>query len=218
MKVVVLGASGRTGACVLDEALAAGYSVTAIVRTPSKVTKKHANLQLVQASVFSSEELTAAFKDHDAVVSVLGFSRTLGFSFRAEGYSESMRAIVAAMRATNISRLVVMTAYYTDLTSGRGVMYNWFIIPMIKEVLKDMKVMEDWLMTEVQDIDWTVARPGILTNRAKLDQVPLQEEGAQFVADAKASTAIPRANVAAFIISQVQETDHTRKVVAIAVQ
>ena len=37
MKIVVFGASGRTGLQVVEQALAAGHQVTAFVRTPSKI-------------------------------------------------------------------------------------------------------------------------------------------------------------------------------------
>jgi len=40
MKIVVLGETGTTGALVLDEALAAGHQVVALVRRPEAVAAR----------------------------------------------------------------------------------------------------------------------------------------------------------------------------------
>ncbi|XP_037083178.1 uncharacterized protein LOC119103665 [Pollicipes pollicipes] len=217
MKIVVLGASGQTGQCVVTQALEQGHSVTAIVRNPDKIKQKHDNLSVVKADIFSAEELTAAFQGHEAVVSALGFSRS---DNPVTGYTESMKAVAAAMRAAQLQRLVVMTAFYTDITSaqGRGFLVNWILIPLIKRVLTNMREMEEWLAAEAQDLRWTVVRPGGLSNRALLAQTPLQQADAQFVADPAAATMIPRANVAQFMLAQLPEDTYTRQVVAIAVK
>ena len=44
MKIAIFGASGMVGQDILNEALARGHQVTAIVRSPSKLTVQHANL------------------------------------------------------------------------------------------------------------------------------------------------------------------------------
>ena len=217
MKIAVLGATGQTGQHVVSLALEQGHSVTAVVRNPDKVQQKHDNLSVVKASIFSAEELTDAFKDHDAVVSALGFSRT---DNPVTGYTESMKAAVAAMRASNVKRLVVMTSFYTDIVSGSngGFFVNWILIPFIKRVLMNMREMEQWLESEVQDLEWTVVRPGGLANKPLLDQTPLQEEGSMFVSAPGVAMSIPRANVANFMVSQLEDSPYIRKTVAIAVK
>jgi uncharacterized protein YbjT (DUF2867 family) len=47
MNLVVLGASGRTGSLVVEQALAAGHTVTALVRSPEKLTTGNPNLRVV---------------------------------------------------------------------------------------------------------------------------------------------------------------------------
>lgn len=67
-------------------------------------------LQVVNGDIFSQESLTACFRGADAIVSCLGFKRSSAVS----GYSESIKPIVAAARAVDIQRIVVMTAYYSE--------------------------------------------------------------------------------------------------------
>ena len=46
MKLVVLGATGGIGLCLVEQALNANHQVTAIVRDPSKLTFNHENLKV----------------------------------------------------------------------------------------------------------------------------------------------------------------------------
>lgn len=48
MKLVVFGATGGTGIQIVEQALAAGHTVTAFLRTPSKLSIQHSNLVLFQ--------------------------------------------------------------------------------------------------------------------------------------------------------------------------
>ncbi|XP_043230944.1 oxidoreductase tpcG-like [Amphibalanus amphitrite] len=217
MKLAVLGATGQTGQHLVSLALGQGHSVTAVVRNPDKLQQKHDNLSVVKASIFSAEELTEAFRGHDAVLSALGFSRS---DNPVTGYTESMKAAVAAMRASGVKRLVVMTSFYTDIVSGGngGFLVNWILIPLIKRVLMNMREMEQYLESEAGDLDWTVVRPGGLSNRTLLDQTPVQEEGGMFVSEPGVAMSIPRANVANFMLSQLQDSPYVRKTVAIAMK
>jgi uncharacterized protein YbjT (DUF2867 family) len=47
MNLVVLGATGRTGRLVVEQALAAGHTVTALVRSPEKLPTGSPNLRVV---------------------------------------------------------------------------------------------------------------------------------------------------------------------------
>ena len=47
MKILILGATGPTGQCLVTQALDAGHDVTAAVRTPSKMTTTHDNLKVI---------------------------------------------------------------------------------------------------------------------------------------------------------------------------
>ncbi len=51
MKLTIFGATGGTGAQVLQQALAAGHTVTILVRDPAKVTTQHPQLTVVAGNV-----------------------------------------------------------------------------------------------------------------------------------------------------------------------
>ena len=58
MRLAILGATGLTGTQLVQQALAAGHSVTAVVRNEAKMTIRHDNLNTVVGDVFSQDFLT----------------------------------------------------------------------------------------------------------------------------------------------------------------
>jgi len=72
MKLLVFGASGRTGRRVVDQALQQGHVVTAFARDPAKIPQAHANLHVVRGDILNRESVDAAMAGQDGVVSALG--------------------------------------------------------------------------------------------------------------------------------------------------
>ena len=74
MRLVVFGATGGTGRCVVDQALAAGHQVLAVVRNPGAIATRHPQLEVLKADVRDSATFRSALVGADAVVNALGFS------------------------------------------------------------------------------------------------------------------------------------------------
>ncbi len=72
MNLVVLGATGRTGRLVVEQALAAGHTVTALVRSPQKLTTRNPNLRVVAGEATDAAAVSRALDGADAVISTLG--------------------------------------------------------------------------------------------------------------------------------------------------
>ena len=58
MKLFVIGATGRTGEEIVQQALARGYHVTAFVRSPEAVTMRHERLGVLEGNVTDEEQLS----------------------------------------------------------------------------------------------------------------------------------------------------------------
>eukprot|EP01137_Pigoraptor_chileana_P000187 Opistho-2@35909 len=69
--IFLLGASGRTGRIILDEALRQGHKVTAFVRNPARITVQHEHLRVVGGSVYDFASLEKAYAGEDVFVSAL---------------------------------------------------------------------------------------------------------------------------------------------------
>ena len=80
MKILVLGATGRTGRLFIHKALEEGHSVTAYVRNPDKALTllgTHPNLTITPGDLNDTERLTAASAGQDVMVSILGQKATV---------------------------------------------------------------------------------------------------------------------------------------------
>jgi putative NADH-flavin reductase len=71
MKLLVLGATGKTGQLVLAAARRVGHDVTVLVRDPARLPST-AGLMVVTGDATSGTDLGRALAGQDAVVSVVG--------------------------------------------------------------------------------------------------------------------------------------------------
>src|ERR1700719_2858188 len=70
MKVLVIGAAGKSGEALVNEALAAGHKVTAFVRGAARYKK--ANVRVVAGDVLNAAAVGVAVAGQDAVIDALG--------------------------------------------------------------------------------------------------------------------------------------------------
>ena len=79
MKILALGASGRTGSLFTRKALEEGHTVTAYVRNPDKAAAllgEHQNLIIVPGALNDAERLATVSSGQDVMVSILGQKAT----------------------------------------------------------------------------------------------------------------------------------------------
>lgn len=72
-KIAIIGATGRAGSQLLEEALRRGHSVTAIARNPAKIGNR-AGVVSKAVDVLDGAALQAAVAGHDVVISAALFS------------------------------------------------------------------------------------------------------------------------------------------------
>merc|ERR1712226_1506709 len=206
MKLAVLGATGPSGKFFTSQALAARHHVRAIVRNPSKLSDlKHDNLIIKEASIFDARQLQTEFSDVDAVVSCLGASPTLPWK-PISLWSESIKAITDAMKASGKRRLVCMTSagLHIDYEQKAGMIYKFIIKDyVLGTVFVDMIRMEKYLEENSDGLEYTIVRPSELTNVPLMEKDPVIKDHIQW--DSSLSLRIPRANVAKVMLEAVTE-------------
>ncbi|XP_071955691.1 uncharacterized sugar epimerase YhfK-like [Antedon mediterranea] len=177
LKVVVLGATGKTGSQVVQGALKRGHNVLAVVRNQSKITQKHDNLKVVSGNVMDSDFLAQQFKGSDVVVSCIGTNTpTL---FKVTLYTDTMGSILQAMRTAEVKRLVTVTAWGTkyDPQDHGPFWMEWLLNTfLIGRILRNMSEMEDNIMTQCGDIAYTIVRPPGLQDTPGTDKQIIAEE------------------------------------------
>jgi len=174
MKLTIVAATGGIGRLLLEQAVVAGHDVTAVVRTPSRLTRP-VHAVAADLSVASPDELEPALVGADAVLSALGPRSKADAGIASRG----TRALVTAMVRTGVRRIVAVSAapVATVASPGRpnpsrhdpgdGFFMRHVAIPMIVNLLRDVYVdlalMEDILRDS--GLDWTAVRPPRLTDK-----------------------------------------------------
>ena len=200
MNLVVLGATGRTGSLVVEQALAAGHTVTALVRSPEKLTAGHSNLRVVRGEATETAAVSSALEGADAVISTLGGKGSV--------IADSTRAIVTAARKAGVSRVVVLSTFAAErdrLDAGTRLLTGIGMGAM----LKDKSVGEEMLRRS--DLEWTIVYASLLSNGPVSGSVVVLPEGAKRGLSQK----ISRADVAAWMVQAATGAQHSRSSVGI---
>ena len=71
MRLLVLGATSRTGRQLLDQGLAAGHALTAFARCPAVLAAYATRLRVCQGDVTDPASVTRPVADQDAILSAL---------------------------------------------------------------------------------------------------------------------------------------------------
>ena len=72
MNVVIIGASGGVGRCLVEQALAEGHQVTAAVRNPASMNRTHERLHVLTCNVMDETSVCQALEGQDVVFCTLG--------------------------------------------------------------------------------------------------------------------------------------------------
>src|SRR5258708_2049830 len=95
MNIAIFGASGATGTLLTQRSLAAGYNVTALLRTPEKFPLRE-QVHVIQGSPFDLPSVSETIEGADVVLSTLGAN-----SLKKEDVLErAVPQIIAAMQQT----------------------------------------------------------------------------------------------------------------------
>ena len=102
--LLILAATGATGQLVLSQALAAGHHVTALVRSPEKITTSHPNLTVIAGQPTDATEVKRGLDGADAVISTLG-------AMKGTLMTDTTRALLAATHDGDTRPIVVMSTF-----------------------------------------------------------------------------------------------------------
>jgi putative NADH-flavin reductase len=200
MKLFVIGATGRTGQEIVQQAIARGHDVTAFVRSPETVILRHERLFVVKGNATDENQLSEAMQSHDAVVSALGPREVFKPSSLLH---DSALATTRAMQRSGVKRLLILSAaaHFPGIP-------NRIVSFILRNHMRDSLAMEK--VVQDSGLDWTIARPPRLTQEQNTTY--RSREGA---APRKCFT-LSRKAVAAFMLDAIEQKKHFQKIVGIA--
>src|SRR4029077_7333372 len=153
MNIVVLGATGGTGRLVVEQALAAGHTVTALVRSPEKLAVRNPNLHVVAGQATDPSAVARVLDGADALISTLGGGGSV--------ISDSTRAIVDAAHKAGVSRVILLSSFLVERHRFNPVTRLLTGVAM-GSMIRDKSAGEKALRES--NLDWTIVYASFLTD------------------------------------------------------
>jgi putative NADH-flavin reductase len=156
MRIAVFGGTGRAGSAVLDEALARGHEVRALVRKPSKPDVRRPGLEVVQGGFEDTDALDHTLEGADVAITAIGITSTA----RPTLLEDSVRAIRAGMRRAGIGRLIVVQGAHLAFPGDPNNPGQRLLQAIMGVAMRPLALDGHRLVTLLQadDCDWTVIR------------------------------------------------------------
>ncbi|QQS42874.1 MAG: SDR family oxidoreductase [Acidobacteriota bacterium] len=207
-RLLIIGATGGTGRQLLEQALGRGYSVTALVRDPSKLRLDDPRLKVVRGDVMDPDSLKGPMQGQDAVLSALGHKR---FFYPTRILSEGTRNVIGAMKEHGVARLVCETSLGIGNSGFRmGLWYSFIVIPLVLHLYFWDKTRQERLIAR-SGLDWVIVRPAVLRNGKKKGRIVHGRDIGNFILTRR----ITRADVADFMLDQLENDRYLRAAVGI---
>ena len=206
MRLLILGATGPTGRNLLNQSLAGGHDVTAFVRNPSRLTVTHPGLAVMRGDATDARALEGAMNAQHAVLSALG----AGNSLRSEIASRAVAALIPAMQAQGVRRIIYLSAFGVGETFEQASLVQRLAYrTLLRQIFAD-KAKAD-AMLRASALDWTLVYPTLLTNGSHAGSYRAGERLSM-----KGMAKISRADVAAFMLAQLSSRDWLQRTAVIS--
>ncbi|MGA2640844.1 MAG: SDR family oxidoreductase [Spirochaetia bacterium] len=211
MKLAVFGATGATGRQLIERALAAGNDVVAFARDTSKIGANNQRLTIVQGELTDTGAIERAVSGADAVISALGPRPRE--DIKDKPLARGMQNIIAAMRKTNARRLIISS---TPSAADPNDLPDFKFKVLMRIVKTMMRPAYDEIVNVARIVresgtDWTIVRVSLLNNHSGSGRMR-----AGYLGRKQVGTRISRADLAAFMLKQVQDTHWLQQAPAVS--
>ena len=203
-RVLIIGASRGIGLEAVRQALDAGHKVRAFARSVGRIALSHPGLETISGDALARADVTAAARGVDAVIQVLGVG-TRDLFRPVHLFSDATRILIEAMAAASVKRLIAVTGYGAG--DSRDTMSFLERVPfrlLLGRAYDDKDVQERMIRDSA--LDWTIARPGMLTNGARTGRYQVLVAPSTW-----RNGAISRADVADFLVRQINDSAYLRQ-------
>ena len=202
MRVIVFGATGKTGQHVWRRAVERGHEVSVFTRSAAGFDGGPSELRVFEGDAMERTVVSAAVAGQDAVIVALGSNNLRDKSTLAAGTIN----IVESMEQAGVSRLVVLSA------AGVGDSWKQISLParvmfktMLRNIYADHAAQED--VVRKSRLDWTIVRAAILKDEPASGRYTVDNSGKV--------KHVNRADVADFLVKQVDDPAHSKQAVSV---
>ena len=203
--IAVLGATGMVGGFILQEALAQGYDIRALARTPKKLDTLKGRITIVQGDARDPSAIAALLRGSNIVISALGPVKADGdaakmISTTATGH------IIQFMPEYNIKRYIVVSGAAVIMPGDDRNLTGWLIQKMasitLHDTLKDKQA--EYQLLADSSVAWTLVRCPLI------EAEPFKHKPRASL-DTPTSFSLRAGELARFIVEQIDSEEFIRK-------
>ena len=204
MRVLIIGASKGIGLETTRQALEGGHYVCALARSVSGIELSDPKLDKVLGDARKVQDVEAAVIGIDVVI------QTLGIGFRdlfrpVQLFSDATRVLIAAMKAQGVKRLICVTGFGAGDSRASISFLQSVPFQMVFGRAYEDKTLQERLIKE-SGLDWTIARPGVLTSGPRTGRYKILAEPSQW-----RNGIISRSDVAEFLVQQINDQTYVHQ-------
>jgi putative NADH-flavin reductase len=204
VQVLVIGASQGIGLQTARQAVEAGYHVRAFARSASGMAFTSPHLEKLRGDALQPQDVAAALPGVDVVIQTLGVK--FGDLFQpVHLFSQATRVLIAAMTAQGVNRLVCVTGFGAgDSGASISCLQRLPFQIVFGRAYADKSIQER--LIKESGLEWTIARPGVLTGGPRTGRYQILTEAAQW-----RNGIISRSDVAEFLVRQIEDKTYVRQ-------
>jgi putative NADH-flavin reductase len=212
MKLVLFGATGHIGHAILDEALARGHDVTAVVRETGRLKQQHDKLHEVVGTVEQATLWLAYAKYADAVIASLSARRSKQF----EEIPAAAQTLLDTLNGTNVRRLLwVGGAASLEVAPGVKLLDDPQFPAMWKPEAEAQAHALEVFRASKASVDWTYISPAaLIEDGARTGKYRIG--GDQLLVDDKGVSRITVPDYAIALLDQLERKDALKKRITVA--
>ena len=204
MRVLIIGASRGIGLETARQALEAGYGVRTFARSSAAILNSNSSLENFRGDALYVEDVKTALVGVDVVIQTLGVG--IGELFRpVHLFSEATEILIGAMKTQKVRRLICLTGFGAGDSRASISCLQRLPFQVVFGRAYDDKSLQEQLIKD-SELDWTIARPGVLTSGRRTNHYKVLSEASQF-----RNGIISRANVADFLVRQIVDQTYIHK-------
>lgn len=211
MKIALIGASGFIGSALLDEALARGHQVTALVTRPERLPTRD-GLVVKQSDALDTTALAEQLSGADVVLSAFsGHAQEDVYDYYVKGFD----SILAATQSADVPRLLVVGGAATlEVAPGQLLLNSAGFPDEYRATAEGAKTALERLRTQ-QTQQWTMLSPaaeifpGERTGQFRLS-------GDLLLSDAEGNSRISVQDYAVAMLDELETPNHTNQRFSVA--
>ena len=205
--LLIIGASGGIGRHAVRIALQEGHRVRGLSRSAGPIDGAGPEFEPVAGDATDADTVARALDGIDGVILTVGLKPSLRRTLLPVSlFSDSTRAVIAAMEATGVRRLVAVTGFGAGDSQAALSLPERLAHRLALGRAYDDKTRQEELI-RASTLDWLIVRPTILTHGRGGGRYRVLRTQAEW-----RNGLIPRADVASFVVREaaaptlVQET------------